>query len=139
MLELPARQAWDEWLSQNHDDSAGVWFKLAKKGAPRATVTQAQALEVALCHGWIDGQVGRLDEHFYKQRFTHRKPRSNWSQINCGRATELIATTRTALIPFAASPPKKSLAPQTAAPVSPRRTLSTRQPWQMRSARAPPA
>ena len=60
---------------------------IAKKGAPRATVTQAEALEVALCFGWIDGQVGRHDEHFYKQRFTHRRPRSKWSQINCAKVT----------------------------------------------------
>jgi uncharacterized protein YdeI (YjbR/CyaY-like superfamily) len=90
LLELPDRQAWEQWLSEHHDSSAGVWLKLAKKGAPRATVTQAQAIEVALCHGWIDGQIGRLDEHFYKQRFTHRKRRSNWSRINRDRALELI-------------------------------------------------
>ena len=56
------------------DDSEGAWLLIAKKGAPRATVTQPEALEVALCFGWIDGQVGRHDEHFYKQRFTHRTP-----------------------------------------------------------------
>ena len=62
-----------------------LWLLLAKKGAPHATVTQAEALEVALCFGWIDGQVGRHDAHFYKQRFTHRRPQSKWSQINCAK------------------------------------------------------
>ena len=90
LLECADRQAWDAWLSEHHDSSEGVWLKLAKKGAPRATLTQSEAVEVALCHGWIDGQVGKLDEHFYRQRFTHRKPRSNWSRINRDRALELI-------------------------------------------------
>jgi uncharacterized protein YdeI (YjbR/CyaY-like superfamily) len=90
LIEFADQQAWEVWLAQNHDDSPGVWLLVAKKGAPRATVTQAQAIEGALCFGWIDGQIGRHDEHFYKQRFTHRRPRSKWSQLNCRRATELI-------------------------------------------------
>jgi uncharacterized protein YdeI (YjbR/CyaY-like superfamily) len=91
LIEFSDRPAWEAWLTANHDDSPGVWLLLAKKGSPRATVTQAEALEAALCFGWIDGQVGRHDEHFYKQRFTQRRPRSKWSQLNCRRATELIA------------------------------------------------
>lgn len=94
LIEFPDRAAWEEWLGINHDASAGVWLLLAKKGAPRATVTQAQAVEAALCFGWIDGQVGRHDEHFYKLRFTQRRARSKWSQLNCERATELIASGR---------------------------------------------
>jgi uncharacterized protein YdeI (YjbR/CyaY-like superfamily) len=90
LLEFADRDAWASWLRENHDRSAGLWLKLAKRGAPRATVTQAQATEEALCFGWIDGQVGRVDEHFYRQRFTHRRARSSWSQINRERATELI-------------------------------------------------
>ncbi len=90
LIEFADRPAWTAWLEVNHDDSEGLWLMIAKKGAPRATVTQAEALEVALCFGWIDGQVGRHDEHFYKQRFTHRRPRSNWSQINCAKVTQLI-------------------------------------------------
>jgi uncharacterized protein YdeI (YjbR/CyaY-like superfamily) len=92
LIEFPDSDAWEAWLRDNHDDSPGVWLMFAKKGSPRPTVTQQEAITVALCWGWIDGQVGRYDEYFYKQRFTHRKPRSNWSQINCGRATELIAS-----------------------------------------------
>ncbi|MGH2871646.1 MAG: YdeI/OmpD-associated family protein [Solirubrobacteraceae bacterium] len=92
LIEFAGRRQWQEWLREHHDDAPGVWLLLAKKGAPRATVTQAEALEVALCFGWIDGQVGRHDEYFYKQRFTHRRARSKWSQLNCRRATELVAS-----------------------------------------------
>ncbi len=90
LIEFADRTAWEAWLRVNHDDSSGVWLKLAKKGCPRETVSQAEATEVALCFGWIDGQIGRFDDHFYRQRFTHRRPRSKWSQINRTRATELI-------------------------------------------------
>jgi len=89
-IEFADRHAWTAWLEANHDRSDGLWLMIAKKGAPRTTVTQAEALEVALCFGWIDGQVGRHDEHFYKQRFTHRRPRSKWSQLNRAKVTELI-------------------------------------------------
>jgi uncharacterized protein YdeI (YjbR/CyaY-like superfamily) len=91
LLELADRSAWEAWLEQNHESGEGVWLKFAKKGAPRATVTPAEAIEIALCFGWIDGQLGAVDEHFYRQRFTHRRPRSRWSRINRDRATELIA------------------------------------------------
>jgi uncharacterized protein YdeI (YjbR/CyaY-like superfamily) len=91
LIEFAGRPEWEAWLHEHHDEAPGVWMLLAKKGALRATVTQGEAIEVALCFGWIDGQVGRHDEHFYKQRFTHRRPRSKWSQINCRRATGLIA------------------------------------------------
>lgn len=92
LIEFADCAAWEAWLQANHDVSPGVWLLLAKRTAPRATVTQAQAVQAALCFGWIDGQVGRHDEHFYKQRFTQRRARSKWSQLNCQRATELIAS-----------------------------------------------
>lgn len=90
LIELPHRHAWEAWLEENHLTSPGVWLKLAKKGGPRPTVTQAEAIEVALCFGWIDGQIGRVDEGFYRQRLTPRRPRSKWSQLNCRKALELI-------------------------------------------------
>jgi uncharacterized protein YdeI (YjbR/CyaY-like superfamily) len=90
IVELADRAAWAGWLSANHDTSPGAWLKLAKKGSPRPTVTQAEAVEEAICFGWIDGQVGRYDEHFYLQRFTPRRPRSKWSEINRERARRLI-------------------------------------------------
>src|SRR5436305_12800199 len=94
VLHLPDRATWERWLSEHHDSVAGVWLKLAKKASPVRTVTQAEALEEAVCFGWIDGQVGRWDEHFYLQRFTPRRPRSKWSVINRQRAERLSAQGR---------------------------------------------
>jgi uncharacterized protein YdeI (YjbR/CyaY-like superfamily) len=93
-LELHDRAAWERWLSANHASSAGVWLKLAKKGSPRPTVNQAEAIDEAVCFGWIDGQIGGYDEHFYLQRFTPRRPRSKWSAINRDRARRLIGEGR---------------------------------------------
>jgi uncharacterized protein YdeI (YjbR/CyaY-like superfamily) len=87
--------AWRAWLSEHHDDSAGVWLVLAKKGTVEPTsLTYDQALEDALCHGWIDGQVRRRDEHTYRQRFTRRRSRSAWSKRNTGIAERLLAEGR---------------------------------------------
>jgi uncharacterized protein YdeI (YjbR/CyaY-like superfamily) len=94
ILELPDPAAWEDWLAGNHESSPGVWLKIAKKGCSRTTVTYAQALESALCFGWIDGQKGAYDESFWLQRFTRRGPRSKWSQINREHATRLIAESR---------------------------------------------
>jgi uncharacterized protein YdeI (YjbR/CyaY-like superfamily) len=90
ILELPDRAAWDEWLARNHDTSAGVWLKFAKKGAAVSTLTHSEALEEAIRYGWIDGQVRPYDEHFWLMRFTARRPRSKWSQRNRQKALELI-------------------------------------------------
>jgi uncharacterized protein YdeI (YjbR/CyaY-like superfamily) len=84
------QRAWHRWLSQNHERVDGVWLKLAKKGSPTPSVSYAEALEEALCFGWIDGQVRRFDEHFYLQRFTPRRVRSKWSQNNRESAQRLI-------------------------------------------------
>jgi uncharacterized protein YdeI (YjbR/CyaY-like superfamily) len=94
VLELGDRAAWERWLSCNHDSAPGAWLKLAKKGSPTPTVTQVEALDEAVCFGWIDGQVRRHDEHFYMQRFTPRRPRSKWSAVNRERAQRLIAEGR---------------------------------------------
>jgi|SRR5215218_354696 len=93
--ELPvtpfsSRAAWMEWLEANHDSSPGLWVKFAKKASGIETVVYAEAVEVALCFGWIDGQTARFDDDWYLQRFTPRRPRSKWSQINVGRAEALI-------------------------------------------------
>jgi len=82
VLLLATGADWERWLTDNHANTAGVWLKFAKKGCETATVNYAQALDTALCYGWIDGQVRRFDESFYLQRFTPRGPRSRWSQIN---------------------------------------------------------
>ena len=87
--------AWVEWLADNHEQSPGVWLGLAKKGTTEPTsLTYDQALEEALCHGWIDGQVRRLDERIYRQRFTPRRPRSAWSKRNVGLVERLTGEGR---------------------------------------------
>ena len=87
--------AWREWLSENHADPDGVWLVLAKKGTEQPTsLTYDQALEEALCHGWIDGQTRRRDDATYRQRFTPRRKRSAWSKRNTGIAERLRAEGR---------------------------------------------
>jgi len=84
--------AWRAWLADHHDDPAGVWLVLAKKGTTTPTsITYDQALDEALCHGWIDGQVGRRDDATYRQRFTRRRARSGWSKRNVGAVGRLTA------------------------------------------------
>jgi uncharacterized protein YdeI (YjbR/CyaY-like superfamily) len=90
ILEFRDRAAWDAWLAGNHDKSTGVWLKFAKKRASRSTVTHPEALEEAIRYGWIDGQARPYDEHFWLVRFTARRPRSRWSQVNRQKASELI-------------------------------------------------
>jgi uncharacterized protein YdeI (YjbR/CyaY-like superfamily) len=84
------RAAWEKWLAGHYGDEGGVWLKFAKKGSGATTVTYAEALEVALCYGWIDAQVKRFDETYYLQRFTPRRARSKWSKRNRDAATRLI-------------------------------------------------
>jgi uncharacterized protein YdeI (YjbR/CyaY-like superfamily) len=90
-MHFPAPPDLEVWLERNHADSAGFWLKLAKKGSGEVSVTYAEALELALCFGWIDSQKRGLDEKFFLQRFTPRRPRGRWSRINREKAEELIA------------------------------------------------
>ena len=99
-VDLPVQHfqdqaAWEEWLSANAG-STGVWLKIAKKDSGIVSVNYAQALDVALCHGWIDGQKKGLDAQFFLQRFTPRRPRSLWSKINIGHVERLTAAGRMA-------------------------------------------
>jgi uncharacterized protein YdeI (YjbR/CyaY-like superfamily) len=94
ILQCASQGDWEAWLHDHHSDTPGVWLKIAKKGSTPRTVTYAEALDVAICHGWIDGQRRPHDESFYLQRFTPRGPRSKWSQINRKKATDLIASGR---------------------------------------------
>jgi len=89
-VSFSSPQAWRAWLACEHASSGGVWLKLAKAGSGIASVSYAEALEVALCYGWIDGQKRGLDDDHWLQRFTPRKPRSRWSRINRDKATALI-------------------------------------------------
>ena len=80
----------EEWLEENHASSEGLWLKIAKKGAPETSVTYGEALELALCFGWIDSQKRGFDETHFLQRFTPRRPRGRWSKINREKAEALI-------------------------------------------------
>ncbi len=91
ILPFASRSAWEAWLDEHHASSTGLWLKLAKAGAGVASVTYPEAIEGALCFGWIDGQKGALDERFWLQRFTPRKARSRWSQINCASRLLFLA------------------------------------------------
>ncbi|HZP28523.1 MAG TPA: YdeI/OmpD-associated family protein [Acidimicrobiia bacterium] len=97
--DLPVRafrddRAFERWLEGNHDRSPGLWIKMAKRGSGIPSVTHAEALDVALCFGWIDGQRRALDGTHFLQRFTPRRPRSTWSRINRDKVAQLIATGR---------------------------------------------
>jgi uncharacterized protein YdeI (YjbR/CyaY-like superfamily) len=94
VLQPGARSDWEGWLDAHHADADGAWLKLGKKGCPVPSISHAIALETALCFGWIDGQVRGLDERFTLRRFTPRRARSKWSQINCAHAERLIAEGR---------------------------------------------
>jgi uncharacterized protein YdeI (YjbR/CyaY-like superfamily) len=85
---------WEAWLEANHDASEGVWLKIAKKGSGIPSVTIAEALDVCLCFGWIDSRREALDEDHYLQRYTPRRPRSNWSRINVEKVAKLTAAGR---------------------------------------------
>src|SRR5947199_8402455 len=94
-LVAPDVRAWRKWLGRNHADEAGVMLVLAKKGTTGPTsLTYGQALEEAICFGWIDGQVRRRDEGTYFQRFTPRRARSRWSKRNTRLAERLIGEGR---------------------------------------------
>jgi uncharacterized protein YdeI (YjbR/CyaY-like superfamily) len=93
ILHFDDRASWAQWL-QHNDTGPGAWLMLAKKGSGATTVTYGEALEEALCHGWIDGQVSRYDESFYLQRFTPRTKRSKWSANNRDKVDRLTAEGR---------------------------------------------
>jgi uncharacterized protein YdeI (YjbR/CyaY-like superfamily) len=84
-------KAFEKWLKANHARSPGIWMGIAKKDGPKTSCTYPEALEIALCWGWIDGQKGSIDATAWKQRFTPRGKRSIWSKINREKALALIA------------------------------------------------
>jgi uncharacterized protein YdeI (YjbR/CyaY-like superfamily) len=94
ILQFAGRAEWAAWLEDNHTQPEAVRLKFAKKGCPVTTVTFSEALEEALCYGWIDGQVSRFDEHFFLHRFSPRRARSIWSQINRDKVEWLIGQRR---------------------------------------------
>jgi uncharacterized protein YdeI (YjbR/CyaY-like superfamily) len=91
---LASLGAWESWLAERHATEAGAWLKIIKSGTAGPGVSYSDALDAALCHGWIDGQKERFDDEHWLQRFTPRKPGSRWSKINTQRAQRLIETGR---------------------------------------------
>ena len=93
-LPFASAAAWEAWLEDHHAESKGVWIKMAKRDAGIESVRYPEVLDSALCFGWIDGRRDALDERYFLQRFTPRRPRSRWSRINRDKAERLIAEGR---------------------------------------------
>ena len=91
-LPFANKKKWADWLAKQHDKSAGVWLKLAKKHSGISSVTYEAALDVALCYGWIDGQKKGFDDKYWLQKFTSRGAKSIWSKINTEKVERLIAS-----------------------------------------------
>ena len=94
VLAFRNAESFEEWLAEQPADAAGAWLKLLKKLAGEPGLTKSEAIDAALCHGWIDGQLDKYDDKHWLVRFTPRKSRSKWSQVNKRRATELLAEGR---------------------------------------------
>jgi uncharacterized protein YdeI (YjbR/CyaY-like superfamily) len=94
VLSFPSQAEWEAWLHKHHADSPGLWLRLAKTASGTPSVSYAEAVEGALCHGWIDGQKNSLDDTSWLQKFTPRGPRSLWAKLNRERAERLIAEGR---------------------------------------------
>jgi uncharacterized protein YdeI (YjbR/CyaY-like superfamily) len=93
-LTFDNQASWEAWLKEENAHSTGVWLKMAKKESHIPSVNYTEALESALCYGWIDGQKAALDEQYWLQKFTPRGNKSGWSKINCMKAEALIASGR---------------------------------------------
>ena len=92
ILPFESKKKWADWLTKQHDKSPGVWLKIAKKHTGISSVTYEEALDVALCYGWIDGQKKGFDNQYWLQKFTPRGPKSIWSKINTEKAERLITS-----------------------------------------------
>ncbi len=92
MLPFENKKKWADWLARQHDKSPGVWLKIAKKDAGIPSVMYEEALDIALCYGWIDGQKKAFDDKYWLQKFTPRGAKSIWSKINTEKAERLIAS-----------------------------------------------
>ena len=89
VLSFSSQLEWNQWLTQNHTLDSGIWLRFFKKGSNIKSVVYDEALDEALCFGWIDGQLKKYDEQSYLQRFTPRRPKSIWSKRNIGNVTRL--------------------------------------------------
>lgn len=90
ILSFRRQKDWETWLDKNHTASSGIWLKLLKRATDAQALSYDEALEAALCYGWIDGQKKRYDESAWLQKFTPRGAKSGWSKINRDKAEELI-------------------------------------------------
>jgi uncharacterized protein YdeI (YjbR/CyaY-like superfamily) len=90
IIPFASLEAWEAWLEEHHTTSEGLWLKIAKRGSDLETVSMAEALEVALCYGWIDSQADGFDDQYWLLRFTPRRPRSKWSKRNRAKVAKLI-------------------------------------------------
>lgn len=90
IVAFESTEAFEAWLGENHAVSPSIWLKLRKKGPGIVALDYAQALDVALCYGWIDGQKAKFDDQWWLQRFTPRKPSSKWSKVNRDKVAALI-------------------------------------------------
>jgi uncharacterized protein YdeI (YjbR/CyaY-like superfamily) len=93
-LDFADAAQWEAWLATNHDRQACAWLKIAKKGSDATSVTVTEALDIALCFGWIDGQRKSFDETCFLQKYSPRRPGSSWSKVNTGKAAALVAAGR---------------------------------------------
>ena len=94
IISFETQQDWETWLKEHHTEAKGVWLKIAKKETNITSISYAQALESALCYGWIDGQKASFDAQYWLQKFTPRRSRSIWSKVNCDKVATLIAEGR---------------------------------------------
>jgi uncharacterized protein YdeI (YjbR/CyaY-like superfamily) len=92
VLPFASKKKWQDWLAKQHDKSTGVWLKLAKKDSAVDSVNYEEALDIALCYGWIDGQKKSFDDKYWLQKFTPRGKKSIWSKINTEKVERLIAS-----------------------------------------------
>ncbi|HZC27370.1 MAG TPA: YdeI/OmpD-associated family protein [Actinopolymorphaceae bacterium] len=90
VLSFASAAGWETWLAEQHATADGLWLKIAKKASGIETVSYAEALDIALCYGWIDGLRRPCDESYFLQRFSPRTARSKWSKVNRGKVVELI-------------------------------------------------
>jgi uncharacterized protein YdeI (YjbR/CyaY-like superfamily) len=90
IIPFASLEAWEAWLEEHHTTSEGLWLKIAKRGSDLETVSMAEALEVALCYGWIDSQADGFNDQYWLLRFTPRRPRSKWSKRNRAKVAKLI-------------------------------------------------
>jgi uncharacterized protein YdeI (YjbR/CyaY-like superfamily) len=94
VIAFKSQQDWDAWLTSQRTRSKGLWLKLAKKASGIASVSKQEAIDAALCHGWIDGQLDSFDEKYWLIRFTPRQSASKWSEKNRARALQLVEVGR---------------------------------------------